>query len=88
MGYERCHCLILILDYVPYIIVPPNEKNLNIPLSQLGEPVEIHFSPIVALPQDETYSTIRMSRRTPEEIEKYKREQKQKAKSPLGPNEN
>ena len=77
-----------ISDYVPYIVVPPNEKNPNIPFSQPGEPVEIPLSPIVALPQDETYGIIRMSRRTTEEIEKYKREQVQKAKSPLGPKEN
>ena len=77
-----------ISDYVPYIIVPQNEKNPNIPFSQPGEPIEIPFSPIVALPQDETYGIIRMSRRTPKDIEKYNREQEKKAKSPLGPKEN
>ena len=49
-----------ISNYVPYIIVPQNEKNVNVPFSQPGEPVEIPFSP-VALPQDETYGIIRMS---------------------------
>ena len=37
-------------DYVSYIIVPPNEKNLNIPFSQPSELEEIPFSPIIALP--------------------------------------
>ena len=77
-----------ISDYVPYITIPPNEKNPNIPFSQPNESVEIPFSPIIALPQDETHGTIRISQRTPEEIEKYKREQAQKAKSPLRPKEN
>ena len=61
-------------NYVPYIIVHPNEKNPNILFSQPSEPIEIRFSPIRALPQDETHGTIRISRRTPTKIEKYKKE--------------
>ena len=47
-------------------------KNPNIPFSQPNEPVEIPFSPIVEVPQDETHGTFRISRRTQEEIENIK----------------
>ena len=72
---------IQIFDYVPYTIVPQDVTNPSIPFTNLEEPGEIPFVPFKTLPQNETYGTIRMSRRTPEEIEKYKMEQAQKAKS-------
>ena len=50
-----------ISEYMPYIIIPQNEKNPNIPFSQPNEPGEIPFSPIIALTQDETYCIIRIS---------------------------
>ena len=34
-----------ISDYVPYIIVPPNVQNVNIPFIQLDKKQEIHFFP-------------------------------------------
>ena len=72
---------IQISDYKPYTIVPKDVTNPSIPFTNPEEPREIPFVPFKTLPQDETYGTIRMSRRTHEEIEKYKREQAQKAKS-------
>ena len=64
---------IIISDCIPYIIVP---KDLTYPVilfSNLDEGGEIPFTPCRSLPQDETYGTIRMSRRTLEEIEVHKR---------------
>ena len=71
-----------ISDYVPYTVVPKDVTNPSIPFTNPEEHGEIPFVPFKTLSQDETYGTLRMSRRTPEEIEKYKREQAQKAKSP------
>ena len=73
---------IRISDYVPYTVVPKDVKSPSIPFTNLEEHGEIPFVPFKTLSQDETYGTLRMSRRTPEEIEKYKREKAQKAKSP------
>ena len=73
---------IQISDYVPYSIVPKDVTNISIPFTNPEKPGEIPFVPFKTLPQDENYGTIRMSRKTPEEIEKYKREQAQKVKSP------
>ena len=73
---------IQISDYVPYTIVPKDVTNPSIPFTNLEEPRETPFVPFKTLPQDKTYGAIRMSRKTLEEIEKYKKEQAQKAKSP------
>ena len=35
-----------ISDYVPYIIVPPNVQEVNIPFSQPTEKQEIPFTPL------------------------------------------
>ena len=72
---------IKISDYAPYTTVPKDVTNSSIPFTNPKEPGEIPFVPFKTLPQDETYGIIRMSRRTPEEIEKYIRKQAQKAKS-------
>ena len=72
---------------MPYIIVPLNEKNPNIPFYQPNELQEIPFSPIIALPQHETHGKIKISQRIPKEIEKYEKKQAQKPKSPLRPKE-
>ena len=61
--------------------MPKDVTNPSIPFTNPKEPREIPFVPFKTLPQDETYGTIRMSRRTPKEIEKYKREQAQNEKS-------
>ena len=66
---------IQISDYVPYTIVPKDVTNPSIPFTNPEEPREIPFIPFKTLPQDHSYGIIRMSRRTPEEIEKYKKEQ-------------
>ena len=73
---------IQISDYVPYTIVPKDVTNPSKPFTNPEKPGEIPFFPFKTFPQEETYGTIRMSRRTTEEIEKYKRERAQKAKSP------
>ena len=62
---------IQISNYGPYTIVPKDVTNLSIPFTNPEEPREIPFVPFKTLPQDETYGTIRMSRRTLEDIEKY-----------------
>ena len=62
------------LPNVPYTIVPKDVTNPSIPFTNPEEPREIPFVPFETLPQDETYGTIRMLRRTLEEIKKYKRE--------------
>ena len=72
---------IQISDYVPYSIVPKDVTNPSITFTNLEEPKEIPFVPFKTIPQDETYGTIRILRRTPEEIVKYKREQTQKENS-------
>ena len=72
---------IQIFYYVPYTIVHKDVTNTSITFTNPEEHGEISFFPFKTLPQDETYGTIRMSRRTLEEIEKYKREQAQKANS-------
>ena len=64
---------IQIYAFVPYTIVPKDMTNPSIPFTNLEEPGEIPFVPFKTLPLDETCGTIRMSRRTPGEIEKYKR---------------
>ena len=79
---------IKISDCIPYTVVPKEVTNLITPFSNLDKGGEIPFTPCRSLPQDKTYGTIRMSRRTPKEIEVYKKKQTQKEKSPLGPNEN
>ena len=48
-------------DYVPYIIVPKDVTYPFIPFTNPEELGEILFAPIRALPQDETYGTIRIS---------------------------
>ena len=72
---------IQISNYVPYTIVPKDVTNPSIPFTNPEKLGEIPFIPFKTLPQDETYSIIRMSRRTPEKIEKYKRKQAQKVNS-------
>ena len=59
---------IKISDYIPYTIVPLDEQN---PPRLFTNPDkgEIPFTPCRVLPQDETYGTIKMFIRTPEEIE-------------------
>ena len=72
---------IQIYHYVPYSIVPKDMTNHSIPFTNPEELREITFVPFKTLPRDETYSAIKISRRTLEEIEKYKMEQTQKSKS-------
>ena len=79
---------IQIYDFIPYTIVPKDVIDPFIPFTNPNELVKMPFFPIKALPQDETHGTIKMSQRTPEEIEKYRREQAQKAKSLVRPKKN
>ena len=58
--------------YILYTIVPKDVAYLVMPFSNPDKGGEIPFKPCRSLPQDETYGTIRMSRRS-EEIEVYKR---------------
>ena len=75
---------IRISDYIPYTIVPSDEQK---PPIIFTNPIkgEIPFTPYRVLPQDETYKTIKCRPRTPEKIEKYKREQAVKLSKPLKP---
>ena len=61
---------------MPQIIINP-----SIPFTKPEKLGEIPYVPFKTIPQDETHGAIRMSRRTLEEIEKYKREKAQKEKS-------
>ena len=73
---------IRISDCIPYTIVPKDVTGPVIPFSNPDKGGEIPFTLCRSLLQDETYGTIRMSLRTLEEIEVYKRKQAQKEKSP------
>ena len=75
---------IQIYDFIPYTIVPKDVIDPFIPFTNPNELVEMPFFPIKALP----HGTIKMSQRTPEEFEKYRREQAQKAKSLVSPKKN
>ena len=66
---------------IPYTIVPLDEQNPPRLFINLDKG-EIPFTPCRALPQDETYDTIKMSIRIPEEIEEYLKKKEAQEKPP------
>ena len=82
LGKKKVQLLqIRISDCIPYTIMPLDEQTPHRLFTNPNKG-EILFTPCRVLPQDENYGTIKMSIRTPKELEEYLKKKTEKEKSP------